>query len=88
MTELQGKDFIALRRLSDADDHTIAAVGATCEHVPAATSGGTASDALARLLASGKIAPVETAPTADRSDGLPLDEPLEATPAKTKKGKA
>lgn len=54
---LHGKDFVALRRLSDADDNTLADVGATCERVPAAKSGGTASDALQRLLASGKIAP-------------------------------
>jgi len=55
MTELKGKDFVALRRLSDADNHTIADVGELCDHVSAATSGGTVSDALARLLASGKI---------------------------------
>lgn len=58
---LNGKDFIALRRLSDADDRTIADVGETCERVPAPKSGGTPSDALALLLASGKIAPVPTA---------------------------
>jgi hypothetical protein len=57
MADLQGKDFIALRRLSDADDNTLADVGQTCERVPAATSGGSISDALERLLASGKIAP-------------------------------
>ena len=57
-SELHGKDFIAVRRLSDGDDTTIADVGQTCERVPAAKSGGTVSAALARLLASGKIAPV------------------------------
>ena len=55
MADLQGKDFVALRRLSDVDDRTISAVGETCERVPAAKSGGTVSDALARLLASRKI---------------------------------
>lgn len=59
MTEtLRGKDYVALRRLSDADDNTIAAVGETCERVPAGKHGGTVSDALAKLLASGKIASV------------------------------
>lgn len=76
---LNGKDFIALRRLSDADDCTIADVGDTCERVPAPKSGGTPADALARLLASGKIAPAPSAvePTkrprrrtgADETDG-------------------
>lgn len=57
MTEtLHGKDYVALKRLSDADDNTIAAVGETCERVPAGKHGGTKSDALAKLLASGKIA--------------------------------
>ena len=64
MADLHGKDFIALRRLSDADDHTIAEVGQTCERVPAAKSGGSISDALARLLASGKIAPAPVKPVA------------------------
>lgn len=35
MTELHGRDFIALRRLSDRDDNTLADVGQTCERVPA-----------------------------------------------------
>lgn len=55
MAELHGKDFVALRRLSLADNTTIAEVGETCEKVPAAP-GGTKSEALSRLLASGKIA--------------------------------
>ncbi len=50
-----GRHYVALRRLSDADDHTIADVGQTCERVPAAKSGGTVQDALDRLEASGKI---------------------------------
>jgi hypothetical protein len=58
MADLQGKDFIALRRLSDRADRTIADVGQTCERVPAGRQGGTVADALRKLLASGKIAPV------------------------------
>jgi hypothetical protein len=57
MADLQGKDFIALRRLSDRADRTIADVGQTCERVPAGKHGGTVADALRKLLASGKIAP-------------------------------
>lgn len=55
---LNGKDFVALRRLSTRDNATIADVGQTCEKVPAAP-GGTVTEALERLLASGKIAPVQ-----------------------------
>lgn len=44
---LEGKDYRALRRLSDADDHTLAEVGETCERVPPAS--------LEPLLASGHI---------------------------------
>lgn len=58
---LHGKDFVALRRLSDQAGTTIAAVGQTCEGVPAGRLGGTVSDALRKLLASGKIAPVADA---------------------------
>lgn len=65
--ELHGKDFIALRRLSTRDNTTIAEVGQTCERVPAAP-GGTVSEALQRLLASGKIAPV-----------TPIEKPVKAT---------
>lgn len=60
-TELRGRDFVALRRLSDITGKTIAAVGQTCEGVPASQAGGTVSDALQKLLASGKIAPAPTA---------------------------
>lgn len=35
MPELQGKDFVALVRLSTADDGTLAVAGETCERVPA-----------------------------------------------------
>ena len=61
MSELHGRDYVALRRLSTRDNTTIAEVGQTCERVPAAP-GGTASEALARLLASGKIAPAPEKP--------------------------
>lgn len=60
MTELRGRDFRALRRLSTPDDETLAAVGETCERVPA---GG-----LAQLLASGKIEPAGGAATAAAAD--------------------
>ena len=56
MTELKGKDFVALRRLSNVAGVTIANVGETCERVHAAP-GGTVSEALERLLASNKITP-------------------------------
>lgn len=58
MNDLNGKDFRALRRLSDLANNTIAEVGETCERVPAA-HGGTVSEALAKLLASGKIERIE-----------------------------
>ena len=51
MTELQGTDYRAVRRLSDAHDVTLADVGETCERVPVKS--------LAPLLASGHIAPVD-----------------------------
>lgn len=57
MTELNGKDFVAVVRLSDIEDRTVADVGQTCERVPAGKHGGTVSDALGKLLASGLIAP-------------------------------
>lgn len=71
MADLKGKDFVAVRRLSDAADNTIADVGETCERVPASKYGGTVSDALERLLASGKIAPVSSpaAPRGKRAKG-------------------
>jgi hypothetical protein len=54
VTELKGKDFIALRRLSDAAGRTLADVGETCERVPASSLPG--------LLAHGaKIAPAPKA---------------------------
>lgn len=45
---MNGKDYVALRRLSNAADDTLADVGESCEQVPAAS--------LPALLASGKIA--------------------------------
>ena len=47
---MNGKDYRALRRLSDRADNTRADVGETCERVPAAD--------LPALLASGKIEPL------------------------------
>lgn len=66
---LKGADFIALVRLSDGDNNTIAAVGETCERVPAGRHGGTVSDALAKLLNSGCIAPVPVAPKVSTKHG-------------------
>lgn len=57
MDEMNGRDYVALRRLSDAGGRIIAEVGETCERVPAPKGGGTKADALAKLIASGKIAP-------------------------------
>jgi hypothetical protein len=60
--DLRGKDYRALRRLSDIENKTLAAVGATCERVPEAS--------LAALLASGKIEPtVPRRRRKDRDDG-------------------
>lgn len=60
--ELNGRDFVALTRLSRRDGTTLVAIGETCESVPAAESGGTISDALALLLSHGFIAPVADIP--------------------------
>jgi len=49
MTELKGKNFRAVRRLSTAADETLADEGQTCERVPV--------ESLAPLLASGHIEP-------------------------------
>jgi hypothetical protein len=62
---LDGRDFIALYRLSDLADRTVADVGETCERVPASRHGGTVSDALRRLLEAGKIARRPAAPVID-----------------------
>lgn len=48
---MNGKDFIALRRLSTRADVTLADVGETCERVPISSLPG--------LLNSGKIRAVE-----------------------------
>lgn len=45
---MNGKEYVALRRLSTNDDATLALVGETCERVPVSSLPG--------LLASGKIA--------------------------------
>jgi hypothetical protein len=44
---LDGRDFRALRRVSNAENETLAAVGETCERVPA--------ESLPALLESGDI---------------------------------
>jgi len=53
MTELKGKNFRAVRRLSTAADETLAEEGETCERVPV--------QSLAPLLASGHIEPATRA---------------------------
>lgn len=55
---MNGRHFIALRRLSTKDDTTLAVPGETCERVPVSSLPG--------LLASGKIVP---APTVSPSAG-------------------
>lgn len=49
--DLIGSDYVAVRRLSDKDDRTLALVGETCERVPV--------ESLPALLASGKIHPID-----------------------------
>lgn len=64
MSDLQGKNFRALRRLSTKDNLTLAEVGETCERVPVSSLGW--------LLSSRKIEPVpESAPA---SDAVSADE--------------
>jgi hypothetical protein len=46
---MEGKNYVALRRLSNRDDVTLAAVGETCERVPITSLPG--------LLKSGRIEP-------------------------------
>lgn len=75
VADLNGKDFIALVRLSDREDRTIAHVGQTCEKVPAGKHGGTASDALRKLLVSGLIAPAPAAPKTTPRAAKPAAEP-------------
>lgn len=79
MPDLNGKDFVAVVRLSDGENNTIAEVGQTCEKVPAGKHGGTASDTLALLLASYLIAPVTADPPA--VDLRPAAGPRLAVPA-------
>lgn len=84
---LNGADFVALRRLSLADDTTIAAVGETCERVPAAPGRGTVSDALRRLVASGKIvrATEYVASTGEEAD-VDAEVARQAPPATRRRG--
>jgi hypothetical protein len=64
---LDGRDFRALRRVSDAENETLAAVGETCERVP--------TESLPALLESGDIerAVERRAPAADSSSPAPDD---------------
>ena len=55
---MTGREFVAVRRLSNAADHTLAEAGETCERIPA--------DSLPALLASGKIRPVHETPAPPR----------------------
>lgn len=81
MADLQWTDFIAVRRLSDADNNTLAEVGQTCERVPAAKSGGTVEEALLRLEASGHIRRVEQSAPGAAPTPEPMPEPAEPSPA-------
>lgn len=83
MAELNGKDFVALVRLSDGDDNTLVEVGQTCENIHAAPrpEGLTTSQSLAYLLASHLIAPVPVAPLADpAAAAAPAPKPAAKTP--------
>jgi hypothetical protein len=55
---MTGREFVAVRRLSNAADHTLADAGETCERIPA--------ESLPALLASGKIRPVHETPAPPR----------------------
>jgi hypothetical protein len=52
---LNGRDFVAVVRLSTGSDQTLAMPGETCERVQPPAGKGTASDALRLLLACGYI---------------------------------
>lgn len=66
---LRGADFMAVKRLTRVDGTPIAEIGETCERVPAPKAGGTQSDALRKLLVSGKIRRVERAPATPADEG-------------------
>jgi hypothetical protein len=83
VADLNGKDFIALVRLSDGADHTLADAGQTCERVPAGKHGGTASDALQKLLDAKLIAP---APTPAAAPMLAAPAPVDDAPADVDEG--
>lgn len=85
MAETNGKDYRALRRLTTFDGRVIAEIGDTCERVPAGKNGGTVGDALARLLASGKIAPIEQVEAAVESAS---DTKAPAEPAPRRGGRS
>ena len=50
-----GRQYVAVQRLTDVHGRVIADVGETCERVPAAKSGGTVADAFAWLCECGAI---------------------------------
>ena len=54
--ELDARDYVALVRLSNRENNTIALPGETCERVLASPHGGTVSDAIRKLLRSGVVA--------------------------------
>lgn len=60
MSDMNGRDYIAVRRLSLRDDTTVADVGETCERVPVSSLPG--------LLASGKIVPAPVATMTDEEE--------------------
>lgn len=64
---MKGSEYIAVRRLSNKADDTLAEVGETCERVP--------EQDLPILLAGGKIRPVD----ADAQPEVAPDPPAEAT---------
>jgi hypothetical protein len=54
-SDRQGKDFVAVVRLSDRAGRTLVEPGETCERIPAPPNGSLA-DTLAKMLAAGMIA--------------------------------
>ncbi len=64
---MNGRDYRALRRLSNAADETLAEIGETCEHVP--------DSSLPSLLASGDIGLIDSSPLPN--DGGILFDPNE-----------
>jgi hypothetical protein len=67
--ELKGADFRALRRLSTADDETLAEIGDTCERVPA--------ESLEGLIGHGYIEPAGDRAVRETPD--PVDDAPDET---------